>query len=248
MRVAALYDIHGNLPALHAALRDIEAAAVDCVVVGGDVIPGPMPGESLACLRGLDVPVRYLSGNGEREVLLRLGGVESKGLPDAVREVIRWTGEQLSTEQRRQIGQWPEIVTLQIEGLGEVLFCHATPRSDSEIFTVETPTDVLRSIVAACGADIIVCGHTHMQFDRTVGNTRVVNAGSVGMPFGTPGAHWLLLGPDVELRRTQYDLPAAAARIRATDYPGAVQFAEENVLKPPTEADMLRVFDRSAIG
>jgi hypothetical protein len=53
-----------------------------------------------------------------------------------------------------------------------------------------------------------------MQFDRKIGATRVVNAGSVGMPFGEPGAYWLLLGPDVQLRHTDYDLTEAAQRIR----------------------------------
>jgi len=85
----------------------------------------------------------------------------------------------------------------------------------------------------------VICGHTHMQFDRMIGSTRVVNAGSVGMPFGAPGADWLLLGPDVELRHTAYDLTAAAERIRASHYPQAEDFAARNVLQPPTEADVL---------
>ena len=76
---------------------------------------------------------------------------------------------------------------------------------------------------------------------------RVVNAGSVGMPFGNPGAYWLLLGPGVQLRRTAYDLAKAAERIRATDYPGAADFAAQNVLEPPTEAAMLEVFARAEV-
>jgi hypothetical protein len=77
-----------------------------------------------------------------------------------------------------------------------------------------------------------------------VGGVRVVNAGSVGMPFGEPGAHWLLLGPEVELRRTSYDLEEAASRIRATEYPQAAEFASRNVLRPPSEAQMLEAFSR----
>ena len=89
-----------------------------------------------------------------------------------------------------------------------------------------------------------VCGHTHMQFDRKIGSVRVVNAGSVGMPFGQPGAYWLLLGPRVELRHTAYDLTEAADRIMNTKYPQAKDFAENNVLRPPSEAEMLQSFAR----
>jgi hypothetical protein len=83
-----------------------------------------------------------------------------------------------------------------------------------------------------------------MQFDRRLQHLRIVNAGSVGMPFGEPGAYWLLLGPDVQLRRTKYDLTEAAARIRASGYPQADEFAGNNVLRPPPEAQMLEVFGR----
>ncbi len=94
-------------------------------------------------------------------------------------------------------------------------------------------------VFADANAPLVVCGHTHMQFDRMVGDARVVNAGSVGMPFGDAGAYWLLLSPAVELRRVSYDLETAAARIRATRYPQAESFARDNVLNPPTERDML---------
>jgi hypothetical protein len=83
-----------------------------------------------------------------------------------------------------------------------------------------------------------------MQFDRTVGRTRIVNAGSVGMPFGDPGAYWLLVGSDVELRRTTYDLSGAAARIRETDYPRAGEFATQSILLPPSEQQMLAAYSR----
>jgi len=121
-----------------------------------------------------------------------------------------------------------------------VLFCHATPRNDEEIVTRLMSDDILRPIFDGV-ADLVVCGHTHMQFDRTIGGTRVVNAGSVGMPFGVPGAYWVLLGPGVELRHTRYDLPAAAARIRGTQYPGAQEFAHD-LLEPAGEDQMLEPF------
>jgi diadenosine tetraphosphatase ApaH/serine/threonine PP2A family protein phosphatase len=126
-----------------------------------------------------------------------------------------------------------------VSEIGDVLFCHATPRNDTEIFTRCTPEERLAPIFSGLGVEIVVCGHTHMQFDRAIGSVRVVNAGSVGMPFGRPGAYWLLLGPDVQLRRTDFDLTAAAARVRATRYPQAEDFAANNIQQPPTEEEVL---------
>ena len=134
-----------------------------------------------------------------------------------------------------------------IPPLGQVLFCHATPRSDSEIFTRATPEETLRPVLDGSGAALVVCGHTHMQFDRKVGATRVVNAGSVGMPFGEPGAFWLLLGPEVELRRTSYNLEAAAQLVRASSYPLAEEFAARDILSPRSEKEMLELFARAEL-
>ncbi len=247
MRVAAIYDIHGNLPALEAVLDEIRLASVDRVVVGGDVFPGPMPGESLARLLALDVPVQFILGNGDREVLAQAAGTETdwyRTAPEPWREPVRWAARRLLPEHARRIAGWPATCRLTIPGLGEVLFCHATPRNDTDIFTCLTPEDRLRPVFDPAGVPLVVCGHTHMPFDRTVGRTRVVNAGSVGMPFGEPGADWLLLGPDVQLRHTPYDLAEAAERIRGTDYPQANDFALHNVLQPPSEAKTLEAFAR----
>ena len=245
LKVAALYDIHGNLPALEAVLDEIRRAQVDRLIVGGDVIPGPMPRETLECLLDLDIPVQFIRGNGDREVLARMRGDESGTVPARFREVIRWNAEQLLPDYERVVSAWPETLRVEIEGLGDVLFCHATPQSDTEIFTRLTPDANLLPVLEGVAAPLVVCGHTHMQFDRTVGATRVVNAGSVGMPFGEPGAYWLLLGPDVRFRRTSYDFGNAAALIRRTKYPQAEDFAATNVLRPPSEADMLEAFSRA---
>jgi putative phosphoesterase len=242
MRVAAIYDIHGNLPALEAVLQDIRQAGVDRIVVGGDVLPGPLPIETLACLRALDIPVQFIHGNGDREVLAHGAGVEAGALPEPVREVLRWTARQLDPGHEQWLASWPATLRIEIDGLGQVLFCHATPRSDTEIFTRITPEESLLPIFEGLDLSMVICGHTHMQFDRTIGGVRVVNAGSVGMPFGEPGADWLLLGPGVELRHTPYDLAKAAERIRGTEYPQAQEFAANNVLRPPSEREMLELF------
>jgi len=242
MRVAALYDIHGNLPALEAVLDDVRRANVDHVVVGGDVVPGPMPRETLACLLAFDIPVQFIRGNGDREVLAQKSGAVSTAIPERFREVMRWVAQQLHPDDERVFASWPATLRLDVSGLGQVLFCHATPRNDTEIFTRLTPEERLIPLFDAVDVPVVVCGHTHMQFDRLIGATRVVNAGSVGMPFADPGAYWLLLGPDVELRQTLYDFAAAADRIRATSYPQADEFADRNVLHPPAEETMLQIF------
>jgi putative phosphoesterase len=247
MRVAAIYDIHGNLPALEAVLQEIRQAGPDRVVVGGDVLPGPMPRESLECLLNLDVPVDFIRGNGEAAVLAHMAGMDPGRLPEQAREAVRWSAEQLPPEYERLLASWPQTLRVEIPGLGNVLFCHATPQNDTDIFTRLTPEERLLPIFEGFDVPVVVCGHTHMPFDRTIGGIRVVNAGSVGMPFGEPGAYWLLLGPEVQLRRTQYDLTRAADRIRGTNDPQAQEFAAKYVLQPPSEEQMLEIFTRAEL-
>ncbi len=253
MRVAALYDIHGNLPALEAVLRDVRQADVNQIVVGGDVVPGPMARETLRCLLDLDLPTHFIHGNGELAILAQMAGLRTGSVtywgtisgarpPESVVEIYRWTASQLQPEFEPVLASWPKTLQLEIDGLGQVLFCHSTPRSETEGFTRLTAEDRLLPLFEPLQVAVIVCGHTHTQFDRRVGRTRVVNAGSVGAPFGKPGAYWLLLGPDVQLRRTAYDFGAAAKRIRGTEYPQAEDFAVQSVLAPPSEEAMLKVF------
>jgi predicted phosphodiesterase len=247
MRVAAIYDNHGNLPALEAVLDEIQQAGVDSIVVGGDVLPGPMPRETIACLLHLSIPMRCIYGNGEIATLEQMAGKEPVAVPEPHRPVIQWTAEQLDDKHDRLLSAWPKTLRLQLQSLGEVLFCHATPRSENEIFTRRTPEERLLPIFEGLGAAVVVCGHTHMQFDRMIGTTRVLNAGSVGMPFGEPGAYWLLLGPSVEFRQTLYDFTKAAERIRATSYPQAEAFAAQNILQPPSRDKMLAAFTRAEL-
>jgi putative phosphoesterase len=247
MRVAAIYDIHGNLPALEAALQEIRQEKVDHIVVGGDVLPGPMPRELLERLRNLDAPAHFIYGNGEVAVLQQMAGNNPAAVPQAFRPVIRWNAEQLDPAHQQWLSTWPKTVTLEIAGLGPVLFCHATPHNENDIFTRLTPDDRLMPLFEGLHAAVVVCGHTHMQFDRKIERTRVVNAGSMGMPFGQPGANWLLLGPDIQFRHTAYNLASAAARIRSTNYPQAEDFATRNILNPPTEQEMLEIFTRVEI-
>jgi predicted phosphodiesterase len=252
VRVAALYDIHANLPALEAVLDEVRRDAVDRIIIGGDVVPGPMPRESLARLLALDVPVEFIYGNGELAVLAQVGvapgeatywgTVSGKPLGGPQQEVLRWNSQQIHPDYHDVIRSWPATLRLNVGRLGNVLFCHATPRSETECFTRLTPEVRLLHLFEGLGADAVVCGHTHMPFDRIVGGIRVVNAGSVGMPFGRPGADWILLDEEVRFRHTEYDFAYAAGRVRQTAYPQAEEFAERSILRPPTEDEMLPLF------
>jgi predicted phosphodiesterase len=244
VRVAALYDIHGNLPALDAVLVEVEESGADLVLVGGDVALGPMPRETLERVLSLGGGARFVRGNCDRE--LARSDTESEGL---WAERSRWTAAQLTEEQRTLLAGLPETAVVDVDGLGPTLFCHATPRSDEEIVTRITPDERLREVLAGVEQDVVVCGHTHVQFDRSVGSVRLVNAGSVGMPYeGEPGAYWALLGPDVQFRRTRFDFDAAAAAVRASGFPGAEEHAVENILASASAEEATQFFENSAHG
>ena len=204
MRAAAFYDVHGNLPALEAVLAEL--GDVEAIVLGGDVVGGVFDAETVERLRALGARALWLRGNAERELE-----------PDA---------DGLSAEQIEFLHDLPERVELDVEGLGRVLFCHATPQDDLDIVTPLTPDERLARILEGVDTDVVVAGHTHMQQDRSVGGVRWVNAGSIGVPYeDAPGAYWAVLGPGVELRRTEYDVAALggyeypqASRREAAEY------------------------------
>ncbi len=247
MKVAAIYDIHGNLPAFNAVLEEISEISPDLILVGGDIVSGPMPRATLDRLLELESKVYCIQGNADREAVTAFDGLPlDENLPEDVREVTLWTAKQLSYRHRNFLAQLPKQVILPIDNLGDVLFCHGSPRSDEEIITAATPEVRLREILVGVKPAIIVCGHTHMQFDRNLDNKEIVNAGSVGMPYGEPGAYWLLLGPQIMLRKTNYDLQQAAEDIRNSGYPQAQDFADNNVLMPPTAAEAIAVFEQIA--
>ena len=212
MRVAALYDVHGILPALEAVLVDPRCASADLIVCGGDLVAGPLPAECLERLEAEGERVRFLSGNGDRETV---------SPPDEgpLREIGLWAASRLGPERLERVAQWPATVELELD-LGRVLFCHATPSSDTDILTAATPDQDVAAALAGTPADVVVCGHTHVQFDRRVGGIRLVNAGSVGMPYeGSPDARWALLGDGgVAHVSTPYDAEAALTALAGTGF------------------------------
>jgi len=237
MRVAALYDVHANLPAVEAVLAEVD---VDSILVGGDAVLGPMPRETLRLLR--DRGATFIRGNCDREVATPGEGEE------LWTRRARWAHEQLDDEELAFLRDLRHPLPMEVDGLGEVLFCHGSPRSDEEILTAITPPKRLDPILDGVTQNLVVCGHTHAQFDRLVGDRRLVNAGSVGMAYeGEPGiAAWALLGPTVELRRTAYDVEAAAALVRETGFPGADELVNEALLHPPSAEEVTAHFESLA--
>lgn len=254
MRIAAIYDIHGNLPALDATLAEIAREGPDLIVVGGDVAAGPLPRQTIERLMALPLPAHFVRGNADREMVAAFDGQPpDPRLPQHAREQIVWSVGQLDHAHRDFLASFTPPVTFSIDGLGETIFCHGSPRDEDEIITAITSDERLARIVAAVSQRVVVCGHTHMQFDRrhplrrVPGAVRVVNAGSVGMPYGERGAHWVMLGPEVSLRRTAYDFDAAAERIRAGGAPWAEQFIAENMRQPPSGQEAATRFEGWAI-
>jgi predicted phosphodiesterase len=207
--------VHGNLPALEAVLTEV---GDEQLVFGGDVAWGPLPVETVDRIRSLDALA--LRGNADRDL----------GDP--------WLEERLGPERLEWLTTLPEQVELDVEGLGRVLFCHGSPRSDEEMLLRTASEERLTEILADVEADVVVCGHTHMQFDRVVGDKRVVNAGSVGLPYGATGAHWVELGPDVRHRRAPYD----PSPLRASEWPRAAEVVPV-IEAPPSEEEAIAEFE-----
>jgi len=239
VRVAALYDIHGMWNALDAVLADVEREDVDAIVLGGDVVGGPQPAEVLERLREVDRDLVWIRGNGEAEL---------DHVPPEAREVAEWTAARLPPDEREFLVATPPWAELELDGLGRVLFCHAVPDSDLPLVTAETPEADLRKHLEGVEADVVVSGHTHMQFDRTVDGIRWVNAGSVGMAYeGEVAAFWALLGPDVSFRKTPFDVDAAIEAVLASGWPDARGFVDENLRIAPTRAEAIEFFERRAV-
>lgn len=244
MRVAVVSDIHGNLPALDAVLADVRREGVTELLCCGDIASGPMPVETLDRLMHLDVPFRSVRGNADRAAVAVWDGEAD---PASTHEDDRWTGRELARRHRDFLAALPPTITVEHEGLGSVLLCHGTPRRDDEIVLETTPEQRLRSVLADVAEEVIVCGNTHMAFDRRVGDHRLVNVGSVGWPYGDPGAHWALLTDDLESRTTLYDVDEAIDELRRrSTWPRLEAFVDGILRGPPPRAEALAGFEAMA--
>jgi predicted phosphodiesterase len=242
-RVAVLSDIHGALPALEAVLAEPDLRSADRIVLTGDIAAGPQPVETLDLLSSLGDRVSWVRGNADRELAeLARGGTGS--VPDPV---AGWAAAQLRPDQVELLAGLPPVVELDIAGLGRTLFCHATPRDDEEVVLVDSSLGRWAEVLSGLDDEVtaVVCGHTHMPFLRLAHRRTVINPGSVGMPYGGAGAHWALLGGGtrVSLRRTEFDLDAASARMVAESaYPDAGQWADIFLRSQFSDADALEAF------
>ena len=229
-RVAVVSDVHGNAVALEAVLAELPEVEPDLVVFGGDLTWGPLPVETLALVHRLPYPALFIRGNAERALLEPA---------DEPTERELWLRARHAAAELTFVGSFGEQLSVDVDGLGATRFCHGSPRSDEELVTPETPTERIRALTAEIAERTLVTAHTHLQFDRRVAGIRSINAGSVGMPYeDRPGAYWAVLGPDVELRRTVYDVELAVERYRASGYPKVEQMVDilEN---PPTRAEVI---------
>jgi len=219
--------VHGNAPALAAVLAELEREQPDLIVSGGDLTWGPLPEETFALASSLDA--RFVRGNADRAVLENVSSTERE----------RWMQAHHAPEMREFLAAFEEYVVVDVDGLGPVRFCHGSPRSDEECVTPETPEARVREFSAGVAERLIVTAHVHIQFDREVAAIRSVNAGSVGLPYeGRPGAYWALLGPDIELRRTEYDVEKTVALYRASGQPNVEQIVEMMV-EPPEPREVI---------
>jgi predicted phosphodiesterase len=246
-RVAVIADVHANVVALDAVLAELQREPPDALVVCGDVVGGPEPGATLERLTTIE-RAHFVRGNADREVVEAFDEARpfDPGEPSPARKAGAWNAERITHAERDFLASFAERVVLTVEGLGEVLFCHGSPRSDEEIVTSLTPEPRLRRVLAGVEQGLVVCAHTHVQFDRVLDATRIVNAGSVGTTYqGQRGAFWLTVGPDVEFRRTDYDYGQAAERIRSSDYWDAASLAEL-ILDPPDPREVEEFFERAA--
>ena len=237
-RIVVLADIHGVFPAVEAVLAEPDVRSADTIVLAGDIASGPMPVETLDLLVTLGERAVWVRGNAERELVATARGLFEGTPPD---EISPWAAAQVRADQVELLDQLPTSVTI-----GDTLFCHATPRDDEEMVLVDSPISRWADVLSGVPEEIrtIVCGHTHMPFARQVDRRLVVNAGSVGMPYGAPGASWALLTPaGVELRRTYLDIDEAAAHLgKHSTYPGIEGWLDEYLRSNYSDTEALDAF------
>jgi putative phosphoesterase len=240
--VAVLSDVHGVLPVLDAVLAEPEVAHAELVVVTGDHASGPQPAEVLDRLASLGDRVVLVRGNADRELVAVAHG-EDIDVPD---EITPWAANQLSAEHVAMLDALPHPVTMPVDGFGDVVFCHGTPRDDEEVVLVDTRLERWADVFSGLSEQVatIVCGHTHMPFVRLVDRRLVINPGSIGMPYGRPGGHWALLRDGhVTLRRTEIDVERVVDEVVANSgYEDAQEWADYFIRATASDAQALTTF------
>ena len=233
VRIAALSDIHGNLPALAAVHRAVDAARPDYVAICGDLVfNGPDPAGSLALVQELQRAGAFVI-LGNTDLAVADGDFTAafpwftEGAPESHLAAADWARDQIGDDGVDYLRRLPWERRLRV-GDDLVLFCHASPGSLTDGFGADLDPVVTIDRVSRTDAKVIVCGHTHLPEVREVGWRTIVNAGSAGYVFdGDPSASWALIEIDegvvkAEIRRTEYDVMAASDAVSARGLPGDV--------------------------
>ncbi len=180
-KLAVIADIHANLVAFETTLSDIKTQGITDILCLGDVANfGPQPVETLELIREIACPI--VMGNNDATLL---EPIKPETLPEEKRwfaEVEAWCAEQFSDDHKSFIRSFKPIVELELDNL-QLLAYHGSPKSYNDPITATTPDEVLESYFANSNADIFVGGHTHEQFIRRYFDKRVLNPGSVGLPY-----------------------------------------------------------------
>lgn len=226
MRIAVFSDVHANLQAMQAVWEDLEAQHPDAVYCLGDLVGyGAHPNEVVEFVRAHQV--RTVMGNYDEGVgfdLQECGCVYRDPADDARgKESLLWTRKVTSDENKRYLQGLPFQLRLE-DRSPSLLLVHASPRKINEYLYEDRPQASFERLAKMAGTDVLLFGHTHLPYTKTVGRTLFVNTGSVGKPKdGDPRAGYVLLElgrrRKATMRRVAYDIEAAARAIQETDLP-----------------------------
>ncbi len=233
VRIAALSDIHGNLPALQEVRKAMDAARPDYVAICGDLVfNGPDPAGAVDLVRELERAGAFVIC-GNTDLAVTDGDYTAAfpwftdGAPDSTVVAAEWARDQLGDERVDYLRHLPWERRLRIDDT-LVLFCHASPGSLTDGLPAELDPVVTIDRVSKTDAAVIVCGHTHLPEVREFGWRTIVNDGSAGYVFdGDPTASWALIEIEAgqvkaEIQRTTYDVMAVANALSARGLPGDV--------------------------
>jgi putative phosphoesterase len=244
-KVALISDIHGNLDALKAVVKDAEKSGLELFLNAGDAVGfGIYPSQVVQALRS---PI-FLSvlGNVDLEILeaLHLGNTDH---PDAMKELAV---KELSPSDVAYLQRLPKELRLEVAGT-RILITHGSPDSIEEHIYPDSPEERLKEISAKADADVIIVGHTHLQMNRTVDGVTFVNPGSVGRPIaGEPKAEYAVLNLSplrVEFRKVSYDVEALAGEMRKKAAPESQVQVLLQAVSLPTIEKQERTLARKAL-
>lgn len=215
-------DIHGMSTALEAVLAAEASDPSEVLIVAGDTAAGPQPNQVIDLLLQHTDRLLAISGNGDREIV----EFHDDGTSASTNPLLEQEARQTTDQNVAWLRALPKTVELELAGFGRVHVCHATPQNDMDIALVDSRLSRWDEVFVDLAENVstVILGHTHMPFQRLVDRRRVINPGSVGMPFGGAGAHWVRLRADgvIETHVTPVDVERALASLAATSSDPAI--------------------------